>query len=905
MTSHLGLIAPISQYKNSSGTRLIERSKKKLGSTNRSMHLLYTAVVSSRWCHMRGRSGVQSLTRQRQQWDRSSCRSTASVSATPLRCCRQYRPFAAKNPYSTVNNVRFGSQWHHLHFHNPYIEVSTSFSSVRNRAFASGPPNRNNDTKTSVQNFDRRLLQPAQRGELVGKHTSMIPRLAARQGNKPHLSPDATTSRRKGVLDFVEEAELFGGSNNSGSGPPNRAAVFDVLGSYDATSSSSSTYNPVGDEEEEGDGMSVEEYISAFSHVLEHDPVYYWREADYDPRSDGDGISVPKLQPAVAIAANDADAAISEEAEDEMTESSDAALTAASLDDDDDEDEEKDGDSVKSLRGGDKDMVATAGTGKETPAALVATDDYAEWFRSQHDILEFDKNPMLVEGKEPPEPEEELVDLHIFENPHPDSTREPKPFVPRNRARPDAAFVERYSRFLYVMGLPSLEVNGVPADLKHPVDRMLLQKAMAHAFSNVGGGDDGESGVSLDQCCPASSNSGYIGFDSPIALAHALAVGPVTDNPALVSPPVLQPFSEKEHDFYKVSPDATLLLDNLERGYTSVSLARLLFPSDTEVGDAYGNITAEDIHFLTKSSALVRFSSKEQAESLLDSHLVRTRMEELGRYTIRMVRGRRNLVHSKLHHGKERRKLGPHLLVDGDMPTRPFYISHAGVLLIGNLDVEVTKAELTALFQPFCAAQRDMEGSIEFVTCQEDYKMGQAYIGFDLPGEAETAAAALGTKRKIGDRSAFVSLVQDRRIPNKVYVGPERRPDRHIDELLRDLNDWEQFVDPADIVFLEASGVSKHILNDALRGIRYNNATFGALDYSIRAEALEPHLAAGQQYKELVQLYVQTLKECLVTPENPGAMFTALHLPDEEIDVSVFEKELVRQEAIKRERGIV
>jgi hypothetical protein len=256
-----------------------------------------------------------------------------------------------------------------------------------------------------------------------------------------------------------------------------------------------------------------------------------------------------------------------------------------------------------------------------------------------------------------------------------------------------------------------------------------------------------------------------------------------------------------------------------------------------------------------------------------------------------------------MKHGTERRQLGPRIIVDGDMPTRPFYISHAGVILVGNLDPIVSKKQLSNLVQPYCSSQRDIESSIDFVTCQEDIHMGQAYIGFDLPGEAEVAAAALGSKRRIGDRSAFVKIIKDRQIPNQVYRGPERRPDRDVAELLRDLNEWEQYVDPVDITSLEEAGISKQILGDALRGIRYNNATFGALDYSIRAEALEPEKSAGQQYKELVQLYIQTLKECLVSPENPGLMYEALHFPDEEIDLSIFAGEIERQEAIKRNRA--
>jgi RNA recognition motif-containing protein len=218
---------------------------------------------------------------------------------------------------------------------------------------------------------------------------------------------------------------------------------------------------------------------------------------------------------------------------------------------------------------------------------------------------------------------------------------------------------------------------------------------------------------------------------------------------------------------------------------------------------------------------------------------------------------RRNLLHVRwggYDRDDEIRRLGTHMIVDGDMPTRKFFISHGGTLLIGNLDPTLTKKDLSKVFQPYSTLCRDVEGSIEFVQCLDGLPTGQAYIGFDLPGDAEKALKNLTSKVKIGDRFSFIKLVKDRQAPDRPYAGPERRPDRSVDELLKDLNDWEQHVDPEDIKILEEGGVSKHVLDEALRAIRYNNETFGPLDHAVRGESLEPKKERGQQYRDIVSL---------------------------------------------------
>ena len=57
-------------------------------------------------------------------------------------------------------------------------------------------------------------------------------------------------------------------------------------------------------------------------------------------------------------------------------------------------------------------------------------------------------------------------------------------------------------------------------------------------------------------------------------------------------------------------------------------------------------------------------------------------------------------------------------------------------------------------------------------------------------------------------------------------------------------------------------------------------------------------------YREMVQTYIATLKECISTPEDPGVIYESLFLPDEEVDTEIFENEPVRQEVLKQRREV-
>ena len=563
----------------------------------------------------------------------------------------------------------------------------------------------------------------------------------------------------------------------------------------------------------------------------------------------------------------------------------------------------------------------------------------------------------------------------LVEAPHSHQLRRPKPTFRTNVAQPDELFLNQYRRFAYVNKLPPMYLEGNDSklhppkliDINNPVDRTFFQRNVANMF-NI---------ADIDQIFPASATSAYIGYKDAIGLATTLMNGPnyefVHEIEEKIPPPYFEvlPSSSITHKFVteanetKPESDKCMLqLSNLDTSagtrYTSASLVKALFSeasspsiltsngtgntneSSNNVPDgAYGNVTADDIHFVNASTAIIRFSSVEQASSVLDSDVLRTRLRGLNsrvpsymnkqnaayrstsmNQRIEVLRARRELIHrgwdttrGQYRGDVEVLQFGKRLIVDGDLPTKDFYISHAAVVMLTGVDPTIiSKLEISNLAQPHCSLQRDVDGSIQWAKCiYSEQPTDRVYIGFDLVGEADAFVKAVGTttnalykgKDKRG-RRINVKLLRDRHPPNYAPPPLQRRPDRTIEELLQDLNNWEQYVDVADIEYLEKHGISKHVLDEALRAIRYNNDCFGAFDAAVRNETLDPstHTSPGQRYRELVQLYVETLKECIATPENPGESFMMQQYPNQEPDLGYFEYETKRLERIKNERGI-
>ncbi|KAL7566648.1 hypothetical protein ACA910_017716 [Epithemia clementina (nom. ined.)] len=481
---------------------------------------------------------------------------------------------------------------------------------------------------------------------------------------------------------------------------------------------------------------------------------------------------------------------------------------------------------------------------------------------------------------------------------HRNSKREPKPLFSVNPdiQNPPQEFVEKFKRFLFVTGLPPLTVDGKMGDIQNPVHRSLLEKSIARLVK-----------VDSTQVFVSNITSAFVGFNAPRHLADILKDGP--SERFQTSPPLVQKY---DPDFFldmdpslkhfvdsAKSPDCIIHLTNLpiyNTKNTKKSLAEDLMPEYSELAQVYGSLVPSAIYLLSSNSALVRLSSADQVESILQSSLFHNRLKEMGTYKVRFLRARRELKHAEMHpydRKEEIRVNGPRLIVDGiHMPSRIFYISHASMLIVRNLAPEVmTKDFLTRVFQKF-SQRRRTKSSIEFVTCEltKEPILGMAYIGFEEPHEAVACINRSNAGyMRIGGKAAHLKVVKDRQIPHNAS-NPDTRSVRDIAVLNDEMTNWQKYVNPDDIEYLDQNGLPKVVLDEMLRGIRRSNTYYGVLDGDIPDERLKPHQASKQGYRELVQELVNTAKECVATPEDPGVSFFNQFKPGQKPDYSVFDK---------------
>jgi hypothetical protein len=486
---------------------------------------------------------------------------------------------------------------------------------------------------------------------------------------------------------------------------------------------------------------------------------------------------------------------------------------------------------------------------------------------------------------------------------HPESKREPKPCYPKNRNGPPAAVLDFFMRWMYVTGLPpALPEGGMKrggGGTLTTIQKQEVQATVTRLFE-----------VPSRQVFPANETSAFIGFESPEN--RELALNRIPAESFLFRDVTIAPYAptedETKNKFFKTSqPGTTVVLANIppDQLINRDIFVRDLFPEGSDLGAAYP-ASSFRVKFLSPMSVLLDFDSVERAQSALASEKVSSRLQQLGRYKVRVFRARRNLVHERMEgpiREEEVRKLGERLIVEGDMPSKFFYQSHAGVIMLRNLNsASVSKETITEFFQPFSVSLRDEKGSVEFVQCHKGLPTDRAYVGFDRSGEAEAVMATFRGHAHIGDTRVTMQLLKDRGIPKVPKPAP--RPERTEEELLKSLNDWEQYVDPEDIKYLEKHGVAKVVIDEQLRAIRFQNRSFGALDWAKRDEKLEPEKESGFDYEELVQMYISTLKECIATPENPGEFWEAMHFEGEPIDLSIFDMEKKRQKELLKKRGL-
>ena len=727
------------------------------------------------------------------------------------------------------------------------------------------------------QNFSDQFLEPAARGELK-KHRSGIPKLAGRR-------PKGHGVRGADILPEKEQAEWEMNDLNS----PSVEFTLEKQNKSKGSKTGTIAANSPLEELNENDFKQVMEFLETYQAIasMPDDEQYYWNEADYDDSGDAKKLAI--LEDLRSQATKDADGNLVVEVEDDIFDMFEASQ--------DKETKKNEKEQPQRRQGG-------FGSIADDPSFQFVMESMGIDSGKLPPGPDYDQvKPLNVEGPEMSDFVEAMMrhptkfsEIRHY-NLHPESNREPVPDLPPSRINPSKEFVEANTRFVYVWGLPQLMVDGEPGDLSNPLHCLEIQKQVASLFA-----------VSTENVSAASQTSAFIGFPSAVDQRVALEIGPrdaIIESPVTISK--YEPKADNKKAAFAKESDSVVLLENLPLGTTTSILEKSLFPSGSEVGEVYGNLSADDIVMVSPTSALLKYESADVVEQAVNSSIVQQRLKEFGQHRIRYSKARRELVFTGKHGGPggqdALRDLGSRLIVDGDMPTKKMYLSHARTLHLRNLDSSVTKQQISDFFQDFCSVPRDVEGSIEFVTCHKGLPTGRAYIGFDDLGEAEAAISAFAkaggriSGGLLGENAIIVKAVKD---SNKILR--ERRQRRSEEELLDSLHNWEQYVDPKDVEELVELGISKDALDEALRAIRYQNPTFAGLDQALRSETVDPNKEVGGMYREFVQEYISTLKECASTPENPGPIYESLFAPGEEIDTEIFEDEVDRQAELQQRR---
>jgi hypothetical protein len=117
---------------------------------------------------------------------------------------------------------------------------------------------------------------------------------------------------------------------------------------------------------------------------------------------------------------------------------------------------------------------------------------------------------------------------------------------------------------------------------------------------------------------------------------------------------------------------------------------------------------------------------------------------------------------------------------------------------------------------------------------------------------------------------------------NPITALREARPERNEDELLDSLNNWERFVDAEKVRLLVSKGITKEVVADVFRTMRFHNRSYGALDWGIKAEKLDKNSESGDQIRKTMQEYVDALLEAAADDEDGITMEDLLTIPEED-----------------------
>jgi len=532
----------------------------------------------------------------------------------------------------------------------------------------------------------------------------------------------------------------------------------------------------------------------------------------------------------------------------------------------------------------------------------------------------------------------------------PESRRQPRPRpYPISRRSPPKEFVKSHGVFAYVTNIPCTAANKkvetedtnendkINEEIRmmktterknfdNPIHRQEVAEFVAETFN-----------LPVTTVVPATLSSAFIGFADGAKAAEVfiknkrrmlwnkekltltlcntkkdeLIKNASSDDPS--------DLSKQEKNFIawlSSSDDSSIILrlDNIPAG----------MKAHTIIHSLHGilDLDSNDAFFLSPTNALLRLSStiegNEDINTLLQSPKLQSCLTMMGRQTLHVQAAHREIIHNGFEgpvNFYEKKKLSDTrpLVVDGDVPSKEFYLSHANVLQIINVPSSVTPNMISWYFQKYCEEKRDVIGSVEIVKTIDGKPTGRVYVGFDYIQDYDRACEDLSKasygiywqhndneqKHKKGSPS-IVKLISEKNIINGSKFG--HKSYRSEEELWDNLhNAWKKYVDPKDIAYLESKGVSRDVLEDAFMTVRFKNPTFGVEDQARVGEKLREGYEPGQHFREFVETYVETLKECASTKEDPGMFYNAMFFPDEEVDYELFDSEEERLEKIKNE----
>jgi len=463
-------------------------------------------------------------------------------------------------------------------------------------------------------------------------------------------------------------------------------------------------------------------------------------------------------------------------------------------------------------------------------------------------------------------------------HPHAESRREPIPVSPKyTRKQPPVDFVNGHNAYLFV--------EGFDIDRNDPAKNEEVVEALAKRFEV-----EKESVFSCGGTGPASA---FVGFETSEKAHYNLK----KHHRQVQGSPI--EFKEFDTSRLKRASDAVKeLVESSSEGTTFVQINNLGHKKEEthrfKIKAALKPelvLSNKDIVLTSSSSALIRVESDKIAKALLNSKKLAERaISKLGSAKMMFVSKCFREQHQRLT-GYSKRILthvpGRRLFVEGDVPEKNLYISHAGVIHLDNVPHSATKEEISREFDKYCLDRRDVFGSVELVQCAKGFPTGKAFVGFDRQEDFDAVVEAIGQNDFfVKGWKVKVQPLEDKDIPRNKKIGTRRS--RPTDELFGDLYEWEHYLDPTLLDELDQM-YGREMLDQVFTNLRMQNQSFGHIDQAMRGERLEPDLAPGERKKEFITKYAQFLHDFYTTPDNPGALVNCMFAEGEQVRLEIFD----------------